>query len=354
MKTIFAEINQFRGSHYDYGYMQGEQLKDSYILKNRERQWKVRRPLFQIDVEEAKQVYQKFAPQIWDEFRGLKDALGWSWQKVLFEFGGYRLKIQKSGCSIMIGKDYFVRNYDYHPKTYDGILNLYKPSDAGYATIGVSQRITGRCDGMNEKGLVLGYTFINRKRPGNGFVCNMIARIVLEQCADTKEAVELLKAIPHRGSFSYILYDGKQEPMVVEASPRGVECRKGYTCTNHFDLQLKENRHYLKDSIKRRDLMETNYSKGLNGEEAYHLLNDTDKGLFSDLYKNWAGTIHTSLYFPEQLEVWFALGGDQKPAVFDFSGWLEGIDTAIDRVEGEVNTEIPFLNFEKADWFSNK
>ncbi|WP_089738749.1 C45 family autoproteolytic acyltransferase/hydolase [Gracilibacillus ureilyticus] len=352
MKRIKTNVIPFRGSHYDFGYVQGKEISDSWTVRNREKQWKVRKPLFQINVEETKQVYKQYAPQIWEEFIGLQDALEWPLEKVLLEFGGYRVKVPKSGCSILIGNDYMIRNYDYHPKTYDGRFTLFQPSDQGYATIGVSQRITGRCDGMNEKGLILGYTFTNRKRPGNGFVCNMIGRIVLEQCANTEEAVDFLKEIPHRGSFSYVLYDNNREAVIVEASPRGVESRKGAVCTNHFTLLPKENRHFLQDSRKRLDLMESKMGEELTGEEAFHLLNDSDKGIFSSQYRNWAGTIHTSAYFPSELSAWYVLGSNRKPAVFSFQDWLKGSDVPLG-VEGEIDTDIPFLHMEKADWFQN-
>ena len=44
MKQIYSDIIQFRGSHYDFGYMQGEKIKNSLTVINRENQWKVRKP----------------------------------------------------------------------------------------------------------------------------------------------------------------------------------------------------------------------------------------------------------------------------------------------------------------------
>jgi predicted choloylglycine hydrolase len=352
MKKIFADVIQFRGSHYEFGYIQGEALRESILIENRERQWKVRRPKFKIDVEETKQVFQQLAPLIWEEFIGLQDALKWPLERVLLEFGGYRVNIPRSGCSIYVGGDYLIRNYDYHPKTYDGRLTVCQPTDGGFAVIGPTQKITGRSDGLNEKGLAMGYTFMNRKRPGDGFICHMIGRLILERCANTGEAVELLKEIPHRGSFSYVLFDRSGEtPYIVETSPRRVEVRQGYTCTNHFQIMTEENRHKLDESKQRMEAMEARMEHELSGIEAYRLLNDTDQGVFSKLYGSWAGTIHTSAYFPKEMQVWFALGGDQKPNRFDFSKWLNGEDFPLERIEGEVDTDIPFVNMEKADWF---
>lgn len=352
MKNIFADVIQFRGTHYDFGLKQGESLKDSIIVKNREQQWKVRKPMFRIDIKEVKQIFEQWAPMIWEEFLGFRDALDWPMDRVLLEFGGYRVNIPPSGCSIYVGKQFMIRNYDYHPKTYDGRCVVYQPTDAGYATIGLTQKITGRSDGMNEKGLSMGYTFMNRKRPGNGFVCYMIGRLILEQCTNAEEAVHLLKEIPHRGSFSYVLFDENSEkPIIVETSPRRVEVREGFSCTNHFEIMTEENRRVLDDSKKRKNIIEEHQVLGLSGEGAFRLLNDTDKGVFSKLYGSWAGTIHTSAYFPTEREAWIALGGDQEPTKINFSKWLNGEDLTIKRIEGIVDTAIPFVNMERADWY---
>ena len=352
MKKIFADVIQFRGSHYDFGVKQGKIIKDSILVRNRERQWKVRIPKFKINPEETKAMFQTYAPQIWEELLGLQAALEWPMERVLLEFGGYRVNINPSGCSIYVGENYMIRNYDYHPKTYDSRCVIYQPNDGGYATIGLTQKITGRCDGMNEKGLTMGYTFMNRKRPGDGFICHMIGRLILERCSSVEEAVYLLKGIPHRGSFSYVLYDENSEmPSIVETSPRRIEVREGSVCTNHFKIMTEENRRVLDDSTKRMMIIEQKEKQGLNGKQAFKLLNDTNQGVFSKLYGSWAGTIHTSAYFPKEREAWIALGGDQEPTKIDFSQWLNGENLAMKRIEGMVDTDIPFVHMEPADWY---
>lgn len=354
MKKIHTDVIQFRGSHYDFGYSQGRALQDTFLVQNRHNQWKLRRPRFRIKIKETEEIYQHFAPFIWEELTGLKEALQWPMERVLLEFGGYRLQVQRSGCSIFVGRDYMIRNYDYHPKTYDGRYVVYQPTDGGYSTIGVSQRITGRSDGMNEKGLSMGYTFVNRKQPGNGFVCHMIGRLILELCTKVEEAADLLKEIPHRGSFSYVLFDGESSgATIVETSPRGVKVRGDNTCTNHFEIMMKENRYVLNDSKKRLAAMNKKQSLHLSGEEAFRLLNDSDQELFSDLYHQWAGTIHTAAYFPSTLCTWIALGGDQDPVTFNFADWLNGDNFSLTRIKGEIDTTIPFLHMERADWFKS-
>ncbi|RLQ93785.1 C45 family autoproteolytic acyltransferase/hydolase [Falsibacillus albus] len=350
MKKIHSNVIQFRGTHMDFGYMQGQRLKDSLAVINRENQWKVRKPRFSIDEAEAKDAIIKFAPGIWEELLGLQEALEWPMEKVLKEFGGYRLDYVKSGCSIFTGEDYLIRNYDYHPKTYEGRYVLFQPTDQGYAIIGPSQRVTGRMDGMNEKGLAVGYNFMHRKNPGDGFICCMIGRLILESCANVQEAVEMLKEIPHRHSFSYVVFDRSGETYVVETSPRKVAVRQSQACTNHFELLTEENRNHLVDSKRRLEAMQENGAS--EASDAFRMMNDRNKGVFSDLYSSWAGTIHTSAYFPNELRAWMALGGDREPVELDFGKWLKGEDLDIDRLTGEVDTDIPFLHMDEgADWF---
>lgn len=355
MREIYSDIIQFRGTHYEFGRFQGNKIKNTLTIKNRKNQWKVRIPRFSIEEKETRNVIKQFAPGIWEEILGLQDSLEWPIESILQEFGGYRLDYVHSGCSVMTGRNYLIRNYDYHPKTYEGRYTLFQPSDNGYAIIGPSQRVTGRMDGMNEKGLAIGYNFMNRKRPKDGFICCMIARLVLEVCANVEEAADMLQEIPHRHSFSYIVFDRTGKTLVIEASPRGTEIREATICTNHFEMMKKENRHHLKDSLRRSSILENNQSANLTAEEAFQLLNDKEKGIFSEDYGSWAGTIHTSAYFPTEMKSWFVLGSSRTPVELDFDNWLKGNDLSFPRIKGEINTSIPFVHMdEDADWFQRK
>lgn len=346
MQRIYSDVLQFRGNHFDFGYEQGKLLKGSYTLENRKKQWKIRRPHFSLDVQETKSVFQQYAPAIWEELNGIGEALELPMKDVLLDFGGYRLEYVKSGCSIFTGDDFMIRNYDYHPKTYEGRFVIYQPTDQGYAVIGPSQRITGRMDGMNEKGLAMGYNFMHRKKPGDGFICNMIGRIVLETCADVDEAVALLREIPHRHSFSYTVLDPSGKTRIVEATPRTTQVRESHLCTNHFEMLTDENRYHLTDSKKRLAVMEEQESQIGNAYDAFRLLNDSDRGVFSHEYKNWSGTIHTSAYFPREKKAWFAIGGDREPVVFDFAKWLRGENSHLAKIVGEVDTDLPFVHMQ--------
>ena len=348
MNHFHSDVIQFKGNHYDFGYMQGELLKASPILYNREKQWATtRKRHFTINEKEAVQLFTKFLPSMLDELQGLADALNWKMEDALREFGGYYVDYAKSGCSILTGSEFIIRNYDSHPAYYEGRYVIYQPTDTGYATIGPSMQITGRTDGMNEKGLAMGYNFINRVGSGDGFICNMIGRIILETCANVEEAIALLKEIPHRTSFSYVLIDPSGETFVVEASPRKVEARKSNISTNHFEVLTEENRYRMDDSLRRQEELESQQSNDLDVYTAYRLLNDKEKEIFSSKYDASAGTIHTSAYLPREMKALFAIGGNRMPVIFDFNRYLEGERINIKQIKGVLNYHKPFVNMDR-------
>src|SRR5699024_1127381 len=256
MKHFYSDVVTFTGNHYEFGYKQGQMLKQSPILENRKKQWATsRRRHFNINKQEALQLFLTYMPSMVEELHGLADALDWTMEEALIEFGGYYVEYERSGFTILGGRYYMIRNYDSHPAYYEGRYVIYQPTDNGYATIGPSMQITGRTDGMNEKGLVMGYNFINRVGSGDGFVCNMIGRMILENSATIEEAIDLLKAIPHRTAFNYVVSDLSGDSYVVEASPRKVIARKASVSTNHFHVLLEENRYRTDESIRRERIL---------------------------------------------------------------------------------------------------
>lgn len=349
MAQVYSDIIQYRGTHYDFGYFQGKKLRNSPLLPNRKKQWgpKLNRH-FIIDLEGFQDLIMNMAPRIWDEIKGLADALHMPIDEAVQFFGGYYLEFVRSGCSIFADTDFMVRNYDSHPRSYEGRYLFYQPSDSGYAVIGPSMQVTGRIDGMNEKGLVMGYNFTHRKQSADGFLCNMIGRLILETCADVVEAIALLKDIPHRHSFSYVLLDKGGVSYVVEASPREVAVRRSQVCTNHFHLLDEENRYRQDESRRRETAIEEKQQTGSSPYQAFQVMNNPAYDIFSFKYDAAAGTLHTAAYFPQTLKAWFSLGPDRKPVIFDFNRWLGGQNINVTRILGDIDYPKPgpFANME--------
>lgn len=345
MKSYYSDVFQFRGTHYDFGYLQGQQLKNSPILSNRERQWRKRENRhFIVDPETSMNMLRQISPQVLDEIQGLADALELDITEAFKKFGGYYLELTRSGCSIFTGNDFFVRNYDSHPRGYEGRYIFYQPTDRGYAFMGPTMQITGRIDGMNEKGLVIGYNFTHTKKSADGFMCSMIARLVLETCANTDEAVALLKDIPHRHSFSYVVQDSRGIPYVIEASPRNVAVRQSNICTNHFHMLQEENRYRQEESLQREQNIMNKQQNTSKPYEAFKIMNSLNEGIASTKYDASAGTIHTSVYLPKELKALFVIGLDRKPVIFDFNKWLQGKDINVTKIKGELDFDKPFVN----------
>lgn len=345
MKRYYSDVIQFRGSHYDFGRFQGELLKQSPILPNREKAWSSRRKShFITDVQTSMNILGKFAPAILEEIRGLADTLNLNMKEAFMLFGGYYLELTPSGCSIFTDANFMVRNYDSHTRGYEGRYMFYQPEDSGYAVMGPTMQITGRIDGMNEKGLVIGYNFTHTKHSADGFMCSMIARIVLETCANVDEAVTRLKEIPHRHSFSYVVHDKQGVSYVVEASPRKVVARKSNVCTNHFHLLSEENRYRQEESRQREQNIIENQQSTTSAYEAFKVMNSLDEGIASTKYDAFAGTIHTSVYLPKELKALFVIGLDRKPVVFDFNKWLKGENVNVTKIKGELDFHVPFVN----------
>lgn len=341
MKNVTSTILQFRGSHYDFGVWQGQQLRNSPLLTNRKDMYKRLAQKFTVDIHHLQQLFWQFAPQLNDEIRGLADALAFDLDAAYLYFGGYYTDM-KSGCSIMIGSHYMIRNYDHDPATYDGRFVLYEPLDGGFATIGPSMQVTGRMDGLNAQGLALGYNFVNSKNSADGFVCNMIGRIILEQCATIDEAVTLLSKLPHRHAFNYCLLDKSGASIIVEASPRHVTTRTATACTNHFHALTTENRYRMADSVAREKTITTAQQSALPFLEAWAVMNDTEGGVFAKKYSAWDGTIHTTSYFPQHLTMNIALGGNTLPMPFDFAKWLGGESLRLTKLKGKLDANSVF------------
>lgn len=347
MRQVFSEVMQFRGTHADFGFFLGKKLRQSPLIPNRKKQWGPRKNRhFIINPTTFQEAITPVAPEILEEIHGLAEALKMNIDEAIQLFGGYYLEFVRSGCSVFADTDYMVRNYDSHPLPYEGHYLIYQPTDGGYATIGPSMQITGRTDGMNEKGLVMGYNFTHSKQSEDGFLCNMIGRLILEKCASVEEAITLLKEIPHRHSFSYVLLDTLGISYVVEASPRNVVVRQSQICTNHFHLLHEENRYRQDESRKREKTIEQSQRAGSGAYQAFQVMNDPTYDIFSFKYDAAAGTLHTAAYFPKAMKAWFSIGPNRKPVIFDFSEWLRGKDTNVTRILGTLDYPGVFANME--------
>ncbi|TDL34862.1 acyl-CoA--6-aminopenicillanic acid acyl-transferase [Jeotgalibacillus sp. S-D1] len=345
MQRFHIDVIKGSATYYELGKLQAEKFIQTPLYKTHSIRRARSEKQYTADLEQAKYFYEKFSPGLWQELEGVASAVDWSKEAVLHEYSGYQQDWIKSGCSSLMKDGFYARNYDYHPKTYEGRLILWRP-EGGYASIGTSGRMIGRIDGMNEKGLVVGYHFVNRRNPAAGFICATVARFLLDSCANTEEAVAMLKQLPHRHAFNYSLYDAAGEAVVVEASGRGTAVRRAgiMACTNHFQTagQLAENRYHLVESKERLQKLEQRQNTKMTPLEAYYYFNDPSHGIFKKNYGSWAGTIHTAVYVPKNLTMIFGAGENAQPVSIDFKEWLNSGNFPITKIFGKIDSHERF------------
>ena len=104
MQNVQSDIMTFRGSHYDLGVETAKWLQRTPLLKIVKRMEK-RNPRFDIDVRETYNIFQIYAPKIWDELIGMQDVLNLPTKQIILNFGHYRFTdLKDSGCTVFKGK----------------------------------------------------------------------------------------------------------------------------------------------------------------------------------------------------------------------------------------------------------
>jgi predicted choloylglycine hydrolase len=213
--TVRVDVVQCRGTPYEIGQQQGRIFAASKRGLSFGRS-KVKPPSwFDMSVEER--FYAKFAPALLEEIAGIANGLDTSLERACLFFGNGGLRPRLGGCSAVMSPSAFGRNYDFRPHNYGARLALVQPTGS-YASIGFSELLTGRLDGMNERGLSVALHLVGRQRLP-GMSCVLMIRIVLDRCATTDEAVEMFRRLPHAVAYNYSLLDAAGRAAVVEAMP---------------------------------------------------------------------------------------------------------------------------------------
>lgn len=325
-----------RGSSYEIGRQFAHGFKKTPRGRAFKRR-KERRP-FAFSLKNAQAALETYAPNIWQELHGLADGLNIPLERAVAEFSNGRLRYPARGCSAVMMGGLYGRNYDFTTKRYDGILAAIQPDDA-HASIGFSDRFTGRDDGMNEHGLCVGLHYVNDKVWQPGLVSVLIVRIILDQCATTREATALLKRLPHGLSFNYSLIDAAGESAVVEASPGEIVVRKGawLASTNHFQSPELQTHNRRNPGSHRRLQPLENWAQALPAaDDLFGLLNSSRSPVFDHGYTRGGGTLHTLVCMPATRDMLVGIGGDASPVRFNVSDWSKGEPLRESRLEGQL------------------
>lgn len=172
----------------------------------------------------------KFYPEVVEEIRGFAEGIHDKPENLgafLLSLGVLDITGQcsvfafKNNDSVIIGRNYDML-FDFKKFTESSLI---APTDK-YSYISQSDVFIGRSDGINEKGLSIAMSFVNgtKIQPGIGF--HFVIRKVLENCSDTKQAIDLIQNTKVSSANNFLIADKSGHIAVVESAPQKSIIRK--------------------------------------------------------------------------------------------------------------------------------
>jgi predicted choloylglycine hydrolase len=336
-KELVVKIVELAGSYYAFGLEQGRELKSFPYIDQLDELGKL---TAHSDVQKAKEVMESVSPKLFQELLGLAEGLDLPVDKAFQLFSGYDVKFPTMGCTTLVQDGYYVRNYDFSPDMYDARLVWTKPTN-GYASVGFSQQVIGRLDGMNEKGLVVGLHFVNNEHHAQGFIATTIVRMLLEHCANIEEVLTFITTIPHGYCYNYSMTDRSGKSVIVEAAPHQQVFlpTNPLICTNHFESKglTEKNRSAIQGSLKRKEHLHQLLANIVSPLSAYQQFNHGSSPLFYKYYQEFFGTLHTVVYSPKDLSIIVGVGENCQPLMFSLKEYMEGTFTLPNTVKGWID-----------------
>lgn len=329
------KVLQIRDRSFEIGIKTGMEIKNQPIIKTFEAITKS-----EIDYENMKSIYSSFAPHLLEELEGLATSLELTPNKAAALFSGYDVpRTEAMGCSALLTKDYYVRNYDFSPSLYDGLFSIVQP-EKSLASAGYNLQILGRHDGVNEQGLVMGLHFVSNEGYAKGISPWIAIRMALDTCTTVDEAIAMLKEIPHSACYNFSIGDRQGNMAVVEASPDEVVIRReGFlTCVNHFqdDHLHNKNRDSIEGSLQRNHYLYKLKENNPTHLEAFNEFRSIESPLFFTDYDNLFGTLHTFSYSYRNSKILTTIAQSSQTIELDLKEWVNGKDINVQRLRGVI------------------
>ena len=241
------------GTHYDLGRAQGARTERFGVPP-----WWPAPPPLAFAHDCARQIAEIHAPVL-DELQGYADAQDLAFDDVLRGVCRQSMRVRamaaarspapsypEGGCSsfAVVGDDGHVRvgrNYDFHPVQLVRQRLRLRPA-VGRPTLGMRGSVPGgRYDGVNNAGLFVCLHVVLSDEPAQpraGLPFHLVPRLVLETCASTRQAVDLLTRVRHLHPFNYLVADASGDLAVVEAHARAARVAQAggdfVAATNHY------------------------------------------------------------------------------------------------------------------------
>lgn len=219
-----------------------------------------------------------------------------------------------------------IRNYDYSPKLFEGVLahtHWRRP------VIAMLDCLWGALDGINDAGLAVSLAFGGGKTLGRGFGIPLILRYILETRDTTAEAIEVLHRIPSHMAYNVTLIDRSGQAATVFLHPRAApQMSATALATNH--QQRVEWESYARLTATRERAL---YLSKRLADPLENLKSMTRHFLEPPLYRrgfdSGFGTLYTAVYRPQSREahyLWPQLSLKQSFAHFRQGSFSVGLD----------------------------
>lgn len=191
-----------------------------------------------------------------------------------------------------------VRNYDYSPRLWDGVL--LRSCWLGEPVLAMSDSLWGALDGVNGSGLAVSLAFGGRRAVGEGFGMPLILRYILETCRTTREATAVLTRVPSHMSYNVTVLDADGHHATVFVAPdRPAVLSQRDFAVNHQRVVEWEAFVHATSSLDRERMLASRLQDPHEGVDRF-VARFLEPPLFSTRFDLGWGTLYTAVYDPSR------------------------------------------------------
>ncbi len=194
---------------------------------------------------------RKLFPELIEEINGMSNALQCNYKDLLSMVLTTNVVFGDRSTAFAVGrkkpvKNLLAVNYGRHFRNSGPLLRFSSRPKNGLASIGSTDSVVGRHDGMNEAGLAIAGAGVASKSIKPGIIPSVAMRYVLDKCKNVDEAVAVLRDIKHARGFNFVIAS-PDKIALVEAAPGAINAqilRGGVLiAANHFGAKMRGLEH---------------------------------------------------------------------------------------------------------------
>lgn len=224
--TFRAFAEELPGTHWRHHFKSHWQAYRRWFLRFGER----KRPTYLESIRALKRHMPEFMPT----YESMVDIAGGGDHAARF-LSQYCPPPLFRGCSQSVyirDEVVLVRNYDYSPYIFDGLVMQSKFDQR--AVVAMLDCMSGALDGINSDGLAVSMSFGGREEFGDGFGIPILLRYLLEYAGNVSEACELIARVPVNGAYNVMLLDSDASFETLAIAPgQAPLALKATVSTNH-------------------------------------------------------------------------------------------------------------------------